>query len=246
MSHGRKNDTNDKSYTVAVLGKLANQLPKAQVDQVVEYIRAVSSPVVPILIYLEMSNAHKESWELQIKLIEEGINNPPPWPEGIVWSPVLDAWLDEHDAKLMIAPHGSVSTNEAGELEIDQIGQLALFSLDTPGEQGQPQVPTGIRNQWAYAQGQFDAMLERRTGLSVGEDAAEKLQDHLKRTVAERDKKRALGYASSQSDNRKAYQDGKHEAYLAEVRTDYLSGYLSAWPSPPILPGEGGDTAHGY
>lgn len=225
------------SDTVAILGELATLLTQEQLDRVTEHMRKMSGSVVPILVYLEMCGAHQESWELQVNLIEESVSNPSPWPESVIWSPVIDAWLSKHDAKLLIAPGGMTSINQAGELVVDQTGQLALFSADTPGEQGQPQVPLDIRNQWAYAQGQFDALLERRANRSSTETI---VQDHLKRTVTEQAQKRAIGYARPELDNWKAYHAGEREPYLAEVRADYLSGYLSAWPSQP----EDGSATH--
>lgn len=213
------------SDTLTVLGELADLLSPAQIEKITEHMRAISSAIIPILVYLEMAGAHQESWKLQVDLIEESVKNPPPWSESeeIRWSPVIDAWLKAHDAKLLIAPSSHMSTNAQGELVVDQIGELALFPADTPGEQGQPQVPLDIRNQWAYAQGQFDALLDRRNGQTAD-------QAQLKHLIAEQAEKHTFGYARTELANWQAYHAGERESYLAEIRADYLAGYLSAWP----------------
>jgi hypothetical protein len=208
------------------LVQLAESLTQAQVEGVTAHMLATAAAIAPILAFLDMNNAHQESWDLQISLIEEGIRNPPPWKDTVTWSPIIDAWLRTHDAKLLLVQNGVKHYNQEGNLVTDQPAQLALFSADTPGISGQPHVPEQIRNDQAYALGQCDALRRRREGKSPTEQA---VQDQIIRTISERDQVHALGYAASPRDNRHAYHAGKREPFLAEMRADYLDGWLSAW-----------------
>jgi hypothetical protein len=212
----------------AKLTELASMLTSEQLNRVAEHMELISQAVVPILSYFDINQASQESYTFQIDLIEEGIRNPPPYDASIVWSPLIDQWLARHHAKLLIAPGQTKRINENGEVVIEGTGVLSLFDASVPGEQGKPQVPTTIRNSWAYAQGQFEALLHQREGRSQAETD---VQDHLTRTIAEYDQKRAQGYEHSELENWKAYSAGDREPYLAEMRADFLSSYLSAWPS---------------